>query len=1065
MSNSIPRTIKKIDNYQLGEQIGKGAVGVVYRGINIDNATTVAIKQISIDNLKEEDKKSIKMEINLLKKLKHENIVKYIDVVPSENHLNIILEYVDAGSLSSIIKKFGSFPESLVAIYIKQLLTGLDYLHSQGVVHRDIKGANLLSTKEGLVKLADFGVATKLNEGEKAVSVVGTPYWMAPEIIEMRGHVSTSCDIWSVGCTVIELLTGAPPYYGLAQGGALKRIVQDDHPPLPNGISESCKDFLLRCFQKDPVLRIDAKGLLNHTWIIGSNYEALDIIARSNGHLPEEVTNSIRLHIDKTNPAPLSLPKISGYANDSSNDDDAGDYQLNNSSKLATILSRSPSHHAHHGPLYDNLRNESPKYTEHPARPKVYDEAAKEGMQPKGIFSKTNTGRGNNIPIKYQNMMTSNQNSNFLRQENRQNIMQFDPNKDQGQKQLGPHSHHYNNPYEEGSFVSVDNEGARSTIWDKVKSKRLNYEPRVNDICSRDDFHQVIRNLNEIIDNLLSIKDYTEASTRGDLGDSIMHIVDILKAFPMTKQHFMKEYGLTGLIQILEQSDMPNVIHPTLQLINQIIEDDQNFQEQSCIFGILPYMIKYTQAEHPREVRVEAAYYLGQLAYSGCTTTLRIFIASGGFKALVELLDLNYEENKDLICVAIDSLFIIFGTKILEVPHLCRILFKLGIFQRLVLLIGNLYTDRDENTYEHLIKALNLMVNFAKCEDSNIRQLMCEDGILLVLQIYLRKFAPKPSILGEVVKIIRYISSEPSILNKLEIIGILPMILDLIRKSISHAGQINESEDLLIDLTNILFHMCKLNAKRQEQIALNGGIPLLIHLTRNTTKEIELITFPLLCHLVQTSDITRGKLWENGGPKILLNYLDDEYYQPKILNAIAFWLNIDQVEVESFLTEHHVFNKLLSVFRNANKTNFEQIAPIYLSLIQLSNRLGVKLSKTPEFLQEIVERLGMDTVAAPVEIGNSSKESTGRHKLSASLPKKPVRIECCDPSALVRKELLDILIHLCLRHSNPRSLLNEHNLHSIIMQILHDEDMVILEGKAAQLWQIYSGNPNVPKKY
>lgn len=128
---------------------------------------------------------------------------------------------------------------------------------------------------------------------------------MAPEIIEMRGHVSTSCDIWSVGCTVIELLTGTPPYFDLNKWSALFRIVQDDHPPIPSSISENCKDFLLKCFEKEAVARIDAKGLLKHPWIKSQNQQMLDMITHSNNLLPQEVTNTIRLHMDKSESLPI----------------------------------------------------------------------------------------------------------------------------------------------------------------------------------------------------------------------------------------------------------------------------------------------------------------------------------------------------------------------------------------------------------------------------------------------------------------------------------------------------------------------------------------------------------------------------------------------------------------------------------------------------------------------------------------------------------------------------------------------------------------------------------------
>lgn len=151
-----------------------------------------------------------------------------------------------------------------------QVLLGLQYLHDQGVIHRDIKGANILTTKDGTVKLADFGVSTSTLAGgqDKEHQVVGTPYWMAPEIIQLSGASSAS-DIWSVGCTVIELLQGKPPYHNLAAMPALFAIVNDDHPPLPEGISAAARDFLMQCFQKDPNLRVSARKLLRHAWITG----------------------------------------------------------------------------------------------------------------------------------------------------------------------------------------------------------------------------------------------------------------------------------------------------------------------------------------------------------------------------------------------------------------------------------------------------------------------------------------------------------------------------------------------------------------------------------------------------------------------------------------------------------------------------------------------------------------------------------------------------------------------------------------------------------------------------
>jgi serine/threonine protein kinase len=214
---------------------------------------------------------SIQTEIELLKKLDHPNIVKYIDFVQTKTHINIILEYVEGGSLHHLVKQNGMLGEYLVHVFVKQVLTGLDYLHSQGIVHRDIKGANLLYTKNGCIKLADFGYSIRLSDIDKTNSIVGTPYWMAPEIIEPKGNISTACDIWSLGITIIQLLTSKPPYYQLEPYPAMFRIVTDEYPPLPENISENLKDFLIQCFFKDPNKRPKSKDLLNHPWIATPN--------------------------------------------------------------------------------------------------------------------------------------------------------------------------------------------------------------------------------------------------------------------------------------------------------------------------------------------------------------------------------------------------------------------------------------------------------------------------------------------------------------------------------------------------------------------------------------------------------------------------------------------------------------------------------------------------------------------------------------------------------------------------------------------------------------------------
>ncbi|PYH95131.1 cell division control protein Cdc15 [Aspergillus ellipticus CBS 707.79] len=287
---SSAKDVAELKDYQLGDCLGKGAFGSVYRALNWNTGETVAVKQIKLADLPKSELRVIMLEIDLLKNLDHPNIVKYQGFVKSVETLNIILEYCENGSLHSIAKNFGRFPENLVGLYMSQVLHGLLYLHEQGVIHRDIKGANILTTKEGLVKLADFGVASRTT-GLSESSVVGTPYWMAPEVIELSG-ATTASDIWSLGCTVIELLEGRPPYYNLQPMPALFRIVNDDHPPLPQGASPAVKDFLMQCFQKDPNLRVSARKLLKHPWIV--NARRSDSVVPKKSTEYEEAVKSVQ---------------------------------------------------------------------------------------------------------------------------------------------------------------------------------------------------------------------------------------------------------------------------------------------------------------------------------------------------------------------------------------------------------------------------------------------------------------------------------------------------------------------------------------------------------------------------------------------------------------------------------------------------------------------------------------------------------------------------------------------------------------------------------------------------
>ncbi|KAM0942679.1 putative mitogen-activated protein kinase kinase kinase STE-STE11 family [Dioscorea sansibarensis] len=332
--------------WRKGELIGCGAFGQVYMGMNLDSGELLAVKQVLIGTNSAREKaqahiKELEEEVKLLKNLTHPNIVRYLGTAREEETLNILLEFVPGGSISSLLGKFGSFPEAVIRMYTKQLLQGLEYLHQNGIIHRDIKGANILVDNKGCIKLADFGASkqvVKLATMTAAKSMKGTPYWMAPEVILQTGH-SFSADIWSVGCTVIEMATGKPPWSQQYQEvAALFHIgTTKSHPPIPEHLSLEAKDFLLKCLQKEPNLRPSASDLLKHPFVAGEYQDCRPIYQSSVVEPPKSMMSARSYTKESWNPVASCGTTFGGLNNFDQYSGSCSMYSGNNNSRITPI--------------------------------------------------------------------------------------------------------------------------------------------------------------------------------------------------------------------------------------------------------------------------------------------------------------------------------------------------------------------------------------------------------------------------------------------------------------------------------------------------------------------------------------------------------------------------------------------------------------------------------------------------------------------------------------------------------------------------------------------------------
>jgi hypothetical protein len=272
------------DTFELGQILGRGGYGVVYMARNIRTNELVAIKSFhAVDSgqtLCTVDPRAFK-EQRLWRRLRHENIVEYKgSFIGEKGDLNLVIEYVDGWSLAEHLAQFNEFHEPLVREITRQVLHGLGYLHAHGVTHRDLKPGNIMVNQNGVVKITDFGVSScvDLQTAGSGHTMVGTPWYIAPEMIEGRPY-DHSVDIWSLGCTVLELATGHRPYHTLNGMAALFRMVQDKMPPIPPGLSSECASFLRACWVWEPSRRPSAVDLLKHPFVRlerGANAAARD---------------------------------------------------------------------------------------------------------------------------------------------------------------------------------------------------------------------------------------------------------------------------------------------------------------------------------------------------------------------------------------------------------------------------------------------------------------------------------------------------------------------------------------------------------------------------------------------------------------------------------------------------------------------------------------------------------------------------------------------------------------------------------------------------------------------
>ncbi|KAI5479767.1 STE/STE11/cdc15 protein kinase [Pseudohyphozyma bogoriensis] len=1040
-----------LPSYSLGEKLGVGAFGTVWRAFNWETGETVAVKQIGLSNIPKSELPDIMSEIDLLKNLHHPNIVQYRGFVKTSDFLFIILEFCENGSLQTITKKFGRFPESLVALYILQVLQGLLYLHDQGVIHRDIKGSNILATKEGNIKLADFGVATQAGGPEDA-NVVGSPYWMAPEVVDQSG-ATTASDIWSLGALVIELLTGKPPYHFLDPLPALFRIVNDDCPPIPESASAGARDFLLQCFQKDRNLRIGARKLLRHPWIMAakkgvesrereaglgrrlggvgverplSGYdttvqqvqewnEALKSApARHSEEHPRltrrpsaDVASALQAPLPMPSPAsakvepslPLSLMRAEGPPSPAAEERESDNWDLDfeegiSISKIAALDRESspseednddedeedgfqdanatirPSHLASPSPAprpppmeamapivedYSDLLDEEEDAFEGRVaklREEQTDTTRKRILHPKDIsdsFARDSpSSTVNNLTMRKIPFPSAPERPSIPQSVSKGSSLSTASSIERFSEE---DEEDYSDVFGSLKAVGVGLASDAGSLGDEESDEEDPFaeveedgfdESDLESNLARDKFARLCAFVSELIDSISSESD--EYALR----EASLELITILEDSPEIKSHFVKSHGMLAVMETLQAARSREIIGILLRVVNLIVGSDPDSLEKLCLVGGCPVVMSFASNKFSREIRLEAALFIGSMCR---TSLLTMFVSCRGLKTLVDMMDENYAERKDLVWMAVDGI-----TRVFELHgptprnDFCRIFAHEGLLEPLSNALLQVAKDDDDLAESAKVKIVHIFLIFAQA-DRKIKEAMCTRTIILRLVKVISILDPE--LLAILLKTLKNLTMLPSALEVLQNANVIEELVNVLAQDFD--GKL--AAEIQNHIVNSLFNLCRLSKNRQEEAAVAGAVPILQRVVQGSSP-LKQFALPIICDFAHASKTCRRILWKHDGLNFYLSLLKDPFWANPALEAIVSWLQDETARVEDHLLEPVALDLLLRVFCRAKTTAFENMLEPFHKLLRTSTSVSAKLAVQPPFFKRIIDRLG-----------------------------------------------------------------------------------------------------------
>ena len=959
----------------MGELIGKGAIGEVYKALDTETAQTVAIKQIDLYSISNENICSIEGEINLLKNLDHLNIVKYIECIRTKTHINLVLEYVENGSLHQMVKQSGKMGEHLVFIFVKQILEGLAYLHNQGIIHRDIKGANLLLTKNGVVKLADFGYSI-LNDKNKVNSIVGTACFMAPEVIEQKGNISPKCDIWSLGSTIVQLLTTRPPYYEFEPMAAMFRIVTDDCPPLPSWISEHLKNFLLKCFTKDPAKRPSAKELLQHPWITTPNKKLVKkfINENNNSSIPINLINEWKNNYrnilasgnssqnDRTPSQNItedltqkinSIPGGNDYISLKNNNNE----NYNSKEKRKLNNNKNNNKDDHLLKLYKQKRKQQDiNYKFHPIGKQFLS-----GADENQIYTNEQNSTYNNDNINISKKSYNNINidtSDILNTNN--NDLQENEKDIELMKEIDILLVSLKKSDEENMFnMNKKNFGESINIDELSQIQKLNNTEKL--------YFDKTKRINDIINDLIILdysNDIIEINNSDSNKDAIFYkkkliskveyfyiITQNIGQFFYDNEHikeFINSFKISEFVHLFSSKYISSQsLLLLLKYLNKLLSKKDIYIKNILINQIIFHLSRYIFIFQDINIKIELICFIYYCLKTKPITEL--FISSGGLFLLNTLISSNFlQGNENIIILALDYLLHIFNLFGNNSENLSLQLIHNKILTRLNLLLIDLQNEdnnhlnnnkrnhiENENNKNLIYERLfSFLIKISSKINKKYLCYLCNDKLIITLsQIVVNLDSSQ---IENVIQIFDNIMTDANNLNKLENIGIIDTLLKLLNKFVYSSELFlpnNQSaQNIIGKIINQISQIIKLSKSRSESFVMADGLDIMCSLANNIEGDAYINQIvDILSELINATNFTRNKLKQSKTLELIVKLLierKDMKIIKELTQIILDWVGEDKNFIEKYIMNGDKFHKLfknLNVVLNDNANEFIQL--------------------------------------------------------------------------------------------------------------------------------------------